>query len=93
MESSPEETPLTQETPQPLTLNEIIRKRIDSEPDYIPIKRFDYSLTKLLEKYPDGNVPDRLIAQALLISEEEIEETYQKIVIKLRHALNIKLEE
>lgn len=60
--------------------------RLYTDPDYIALKRFDYSINKLVERYPDG-APPKLIAQALLITEEEVEEIYQGIVLKLREAM------
>jgi hypothetical protein len=42
----------------------------------------------MLERYPNG-VPDRIIAQALLISETEVEEMYQKIIVKLKDKMKI----
>lgn len=61
---------------------------IDNDEDFVYVKRFDYSLKKLLEKYPDG-APDRVIAQALMITEEDVEKTYQHIVQKLKDSLGL----
>lgn len=61
---------------------------IETDPDYIASKRFDYSLNKLLERYPDG-CPDRIIATALMIDEEEVEILYQNIVLKLRSIMGV----
>jgi hypothetical protein len=65
--------------------------KIDSDPDFIALKRFDYSLNSLLRRYPDG-VPDdeggnKMIAKALMMSEDEVRETYENIIIKLRQDL------
>jgi len=57
-------------------------------PDFVSLKRFDYSIKKALERYPDG-LPSHLIAQALGIKEEEIEELYQQAVLKLREILKV----
>ena len=61
---------------------------IDTDPDYIASKRFDYSLAKLLERYPDG-CPDRVIAAVLLIEEHEVEQCYNRIVEKLRRMMKV----
>lgn len=61
---------------------------IDTDPDYIASKRFSYSLTKLLERYPDG-CPDRVTASVLLIEEHEVEQFYNRIVEKLRRLMKI----
>lgn len=59
---------------------------IENDPDYIAIKRFDYSLKKLLERYSDG-APTRVICQALQMDENEVEILYQSILQKLRSKL------
>lgn len=64
------------------------RELIDVDPNFIAIKRFNWSLDDLLERYPDG-VPDHIIAAALLIEEEEIEVMYQNIVGKLRELMKV----
>lgn len=68
-----------------------VRGLLCTDPDYIYCPRFDYSLAKLMERYPDG-APDRLIAQVLLITEEEVEASYQTVVMKLRKTLGVKRE-
>ena len=65
-----------------------IRTRIQTEPDFINLKRFEYSLENVLERYPEG-APPRLIAQALLMTEEEVEELYQRTVLKLRDVMKV----
>ena len=70
-----------------MTKEEEIKKKILEDRDFINIKRFDYSLNKLLDRYEDG-VPGRVIAQALLISEEEVESLYEQVLVKLRKRLN-----
>jgi hypothetical protein len=72
-----------------VTLNEEIRCKINTDPDYIAIKRFDYSLDKVIEKYPDG-APTKVICTALLMEEEEVMEMYEKIVLKIRGMLDIR---
>jgi len=59
------------------------KKRILNEPDYINLKRFDYSLAKLMERYPDG-APDKVIASALMMTEVDVDELYEDVVQKLR---------
>lgn len=69
----------------------LARSRIAHDEDFVYSKRFDYSLTKLLERYPDG-VPDRVLAAALMIVEEDIEVHYQRIVRTLRTAMGVDVE-
>lgn len=64
------------------------KKRVAEDPDFIALKRFDFSMKKLLERYPEG-CPDKVIAQALCIAEVEVEELYQKAVIQLRMIMGV----
>ena len=59
---------------------------LNTDEDFIAIKRFDFSLTRLLERYPDG-APDSIIASALMIEEEDVEPLYESIVNKLREIM------
>jgi len=67
------------------------RRKIAEDPDFVNVKRFDNSLKKMLERYPDG-APPKAIAQALLMTEEEVEELYQQVVLKLRAALKVEVD-
>lgn len=60
-----------------------VKELIEKDPDYVDIKRFQYSLKNLLQRYPEG-APDRVIAQALDIPEEKVQELYEDIIEKLR---------
>lgn len=66
------------------------RKLIASDPDFVYLKRANFSLKELVEKHPDG-VPDRVIAAALMITEEDVEDMYQNIVLKLRKLMKVDL--
>jgi hypothetical protein len=57
--------------------------RLANDPDFICSKRFDFSLAKLLERYP-GGAPDSVIAQALGIPEEQVESRWARVVGILR---------
>lgn len=58
------------------------------EEDFIAIRRFNYSLEKLLERYPDG-APDRIIGQALAIDEGSVEQLYNETVERLRKLMGV----
>jgi hypothetical protein len=64
------------------------KQLIESDPDFIYSKRFNYSLAELQKRYPDG-CPDRIIAAVLMITEDDVEAIYQKIVVKLRNAMGV----
>jgi hypothetical protein len=66
------------------------RERIAVEPNFIFLKRFDYSLTTLVDKHP-GGVSDRVIAAALMITEDDVQDIYEDIILKLRDILKIDL--
>jgi hypothetical protein len=63
-----------------------VQQRLKDEPDFINLKRFDYSLKALLARYPEG-VPARLLASALDLSEEEADAMYEGVLLRLRKAL------
>ena len=58
-------------------------RKIEEDPDFINLKRYGYSLKRVLERYPDG-APENLIAQALCMTEDEVEGAYMDIVEVLR---------
>jgi hypothetical protein len=62
-------------------------RRINTDPDFVATKRFDYSLAQVIERFPDG-APDRTIAHALMIAEDDVERVYQDIVARLREKLD-----
>ena len=68
------------------------KQLIDSNPDFIHSKRFDNSLSKCLDRYPDG-APTKLIASSLLMSEDEVEALYGKVIRKLRNAMKVDVEQ
>ena len=61
---------------------------IATDRDFVYCKRFGYSLEACLDKYPDG-LPIRLISQCLLMSEDEVESTYQSVIKKLREIMKV----
>lgn len=73
-----------------MTLDEA-RRRVESDPDFIFSKRFDFSLAKCIEKYEDNpnGVPVKIIAQSLVMTEEEVEDTFQEIIKKLRILMKV----
>jgi hypothetical protein len=64
---------------------EVIR-RIIEEDDFVYCNKYCNSIKKLVARYPYG-APIRLIANALLMTEEEVEGIYQEIIKKLRTVL------
>lgn len=68
------------------------KKKLETDPDFIYSKRFDYSLEKCIEKYPEG-APNKIIAQCLMLTEEEVDETYRNVVEKLRKIMKVEVEQ
>jgi len=66
------------------------RERIAVEPDFILLKRFDYSLASLVDKHP-GGVSDRVVAAALMVTEDDVGDIYENIILKLRDILKVDL--
>ena len=69
---------------------EEIRHRLSTDEDWIPLRRFNYSMKCLLDRYPEG-VPDRIIAQVLLVDEEQVEVLYQEVVARLRTDMKVEI--
>jgi hypothetical protein len=65
-----------------------MRTRVETDPDFVALSRYGYSLDRVVESHPEG-CPDRMIAAALMISEVELESIYANIVQKLRDNLKI----
>jgi hypothetical protein len=61
---------------------------IEFDPEYVHLRRYDFSVEKTCERYPDG-VPDHIIAQGLLITVEDVEVIYQQAVTKLRELMGV----
>lgn len=67
------------------------RERLATEQDFIYSKRFDFSLKKLLERYPEG-APTKVIAQSLMLTEDELQELEASIIIKIRQGLQVEVD-
>lgn len=68
--------------------DEEARKKVHTLPDFVNSKRYDHSLQKLEERYPDG-APNKVIANVLMIEEEEVEPEFEKVVVKLRDKMGV----
>lgn len=60
--------------------------RIFDDPDFITLKRYSYSLEKLIARYPDG-VPIALAAQALNLTVEEFKEKHSEAIKNIQNLL------
>jgi hypothetical protein len=64
------------------------KHKILNDEDFIDYPKFKNSLSKLIEKYPDG-VETETIAKVLNMTEEEVEETYMSAIQKLKDNLGV----
>lgn len=64
------------------------RARVHSDPEFVFAKRYEYSISKLEERYPDG-CPDNVIANALMIPEAQVEVAYEEVVVKMRKLMGV----
>lgn len=56
---------------------------IRTNEDFVYLKRLGYSLARVMERFPEG-APDRTIAQALMMTPEDVERIYADVVERLR---------
>lgn len=66
------------------------RHLVASDPDFVFLKRFDYSLAKVKERYPEG-CPDRIVANAMMIIEDDVSVEYARVCSTLREIMGVTL--
>ncbi|MDE2425752.1 MAG: hypothetical protein KGO96_07580 [Elusimicrobia bacterium] len=64
-------------------MDDDIKNKIYNDPDFIAIKRFDYSIEEFIKRYSSG-APNHIIAQALNLTEEEFEKEFALLLEKLK---------
>jgi hypothetical protein len=65
--------------------------RIATDPDFVNLKRYGYSLDAVMQQFPDG-CPDKVIASALLITEDDVRNMKDQITVKLRKMMKVDVE-
>ena len=65
-----------------------IKDKIEHEEDFINYPRFNNSIKKLMLKHPNG-VKTETISKALGMSTEEVENTFQAAIAKLKKIMKI----
>ena len=63
-----------------------IQRKILEEEDYVRCPKLGNSLNKFTAKNSEG-IPNSTIARLLLMTEEEVEKTYQEAVVMLRQIM------
>ena len=66
---------------------EQIKKQVLEQEDYIKSTKYSNSLSKVLQRYPDG-VDNRAIARLLMMEPEEVEKIYNEAVEMLKDDLD-----
>lgn len=61
---------------------------LQNDPDFILLKRFGMSLRQCEERYPDG-APNHIVAGALGLPEDRVQDIYDSIVKKLRKIMGV----
>lgn len=62
------------------------KERIETEEDYIHCPHSKNSLKNLIQKNPEG-IDNERIAKVLMISEQEVEDTFESAISKIRAKL------
>jgi hypothetical protein len=63
-----------------------LRKKIKEDPDFVYCPRLGNSLSKLVDKHPDG-IDDERIEKVLLMSAKEVQKIYESALKKLRKSV------
>ncbi len=61
---------------------------LTTDDDFVCSKKHEYSLKKFLEMYPNG-APDRVTAASLMITEDEVEVMFKRIIAKMREHMGV----
>jgi hypothetical protein len=71
-----------------MTAKNKIKTKIHTDSDFIYCPRLNNSLSKYVERYPEG-VDNEKIAKVLMMDEDEVEATFQRAVKKLRDHIGL----
>ena len=63
-----------------------IKDRVAADPGFIYSSRFGDLLEKMMERYPDS-VPDRIAAQVLCLTVDDLEALWEGVLVKLRGSM------
>lgn len=65
------------------------KRRLDGDPDFVDLPKFGFSLARALKRYPDG-LPEEMIGEALGQTAQQVRGEYDRVVAKLREAVEAK---
>ena len=68
------------------------QRQLHSNPDFVNLKRYGYSLEAVAAQFPQG-CPDKVIAQAMLITEDDVPAMKEAVMLKLRAAMKVKIDD
>lgn len=63
-----------------------LKQKIKEDPDFIYCPRLGNSLTKLIDKHPDGIEEDR-IQTVLMMTKKQVDKIYESAIKKLRKSV------
>lgn len=64
------------------------RRLVKEDPDYVMLSRYQHSLKKLCDRYPDG-VPEHIASSAVGLTETEYGIDYSLVVQKIREGMGV----
>jgi len=68
------------------TIETVNKQKISTQADFILSPKHHNSMRSLISSNPEG-IDNKTIAKVLLMTEEEVEKTYQSALLKLRKVL------
>ena len=71
-----------------MSTKEDLKKKIETDPDFIYCPSSENSLEKLMKKHPNGISTEKM-AQVLTMTPEEVESAYENAVEKIRTMLKV----
>lgn len=72
-----------------ITNKEDLKKRVETEPDFINSKKYGYSYSAFIEKNSSNRNNDKLICLLLVLEPDELNKIWKSIIEKGRRYFNI----
>lgn len=69
-----------------------LKRRVETEPDFINCPEYDNSLKKFVEAHPNG-VDEKTIARVMATTKDDIKKIYQSAIQSLRSKLPVNIDQ
>jgi hypothetical protein len=69
-----------------------LKKRVETEPDFIDCPEYDNSLKKFVDAHPNG-VDEKTIAKVMVATKDEVKKIYQSAIQNLRARLPVNIDQ